>query len=333
VIVEAAAPCRADLAGGTLDIWPLGVLHPGSLTVNVAIGVGVRLLIDDGAERGEVLVSADGGAWRRASGDDPRDLVAVVVSNVRPRGGVRVTVLDQPPIGSGLGGSSTFAVALAAGVVALDGGDADDGTRVRTLRDLEARVLQAPTGTQDHWAAVRGGTLAVWLDPGGERIEALDVDPQWVSGRLTVFFTGIVHHSGMVNWQVIRRRMEGHPTTTAALEEIAVAARSCRAALLARDAAGVAEAVAGDWAARRRLAPEVSPPELERLTAVALGAGSDAVKACGAGGGGSLLLWHAPGARGSIVDALLEAAPEGRPLPCGAAVPGCRVRRVDDPSG
>ncbi len=33
--------CRVDLAGGTLDIWPLGVLHPGSRTVNLAIEVPV----------------------------------------------------------------------------------------------------------------------------------------------------------------------------------------------------------------------------------------------------------------------------------------------------
>src|ERR1700759_4208795 len=31
------APMRADLAGGTLDLWPLHLFHPGSRTVNVAI--------------------------------------------------------------------------------------------------------------------------------------------------------------------------------------------------------------------------------------------------------------------------------------------------------
>ncbi len=40
------SPCRADLAGGTLDIWPLGMLHPGSVTVNAAIPVMVRLEVD-----------------------------------------------------------------------------------------------------------------------------------------------------------------------------------------------------------------------------------------------------------------------------------------------
>ena len=35
--VTARAPVRADLAGGTLDLWPLYLFHPGSRTVNVAI--------------------------------------------------------------------------------------------------------------------------------------------------------------------------------------------------------------------------------------------------------------------------------------------------------
>ena len=35
--IEASAPARVDLAGGTLDLWPLHVLHPGSVTVNLAI--------------------------------------------------------------------------------------------------------------------------------------------------------------------------------------------------------------------------------------------------------------------------------------------------------
>ncbi len=29
------APCRVDLAGGTLDIWPLYLNHPGAVTVNL----------------------------------------------------------------------------------------------------------------------------------------------------------------------------------------------------------------------------------------------------------------------------------------------------------
>ena len=36
-VVVARAPCRVDLAGGTMDMWPLYLFHPGSVVVNIAI--------------------------------------------------------------------------------------------------------------------------------------------------------------------------------------------------------------------------------------------------------------------------------------------------------
>src|SRR5512136_1849932 len=37
--VIAHAPCRVDLAGGTLDLWPLYLFHPGAVTVNFALSI------------------------------------------------------------------------------------------------------------------------------------------------------------------------------------------------------------------------------------------------------------------------------------------------------
>ncbi len=326
---EGRAPCRADLAGGTLDIWPLGILHPGSLTVNAALAEEVRVRVDDGAGAGEVWHTLSDGARRPISLEGSSDLTAAVVGWLRPEGGVRVRVERQPPVGSGLGGSSSYAVALAAALLELAGASIPDQELVAVVRDLEARVLQAPTGVQDHWAAVRGGVLALHLEPGEPRLESLDVPPQWLEERLTVVYTGIRHSSGMVNWQVIRRRLEGELRTVAGLDAIAAAARECRAALLAVNEAAVGEAIAAEWGARRRLAPEVSPPELDRLTKIAVGAGAHAAKACGAGGGGSILVWHPPERRPAIEDALLAAAPEGCVIARGISTEGVTARRTE----
>src|SRR4051812_29419767 len=35
--ISAKAPCRVDIAGGTLDIWPLYLFHPNTVTVNFAV--------------------------------------------------------------------------------------------------------------------------------------------------------------------------------------------------------------------------------------------------------------------------------------------------------
>jgi D-glycero-alpha-D-manno-heptose-7-phosphate kinase len=317
------------MAGGTLDIWPLGLLHHGSLTVNVAIPTRVRMEVEFAGPVGHVEHAEGDGPLRMLGPEDTaHDLTAAVCFALRSTGRVRVRVFEQAPVGSGLGGSSSYAVALARGVLALEERSMGERALVALLRDLEARVLGIPTGTQDHWAAIRGGVLAVHIEPGSESIERLQVDQNWVSERLTVFFTGINHHSGMVNWEVIRRRLDGDESTRSALESIADAARLCRQALLAQDEHEVGVAVAAEWAARRRLAPEVCPDDVEKAVRRARDAGATAVKACGAGGGGSLLVWHPPGFRDRIAEALFDAAPSGRILESGVARDGCEVLQV-----
>ncbi len=324
--VSVEAPCRADLAGGTLDIWPLGLLYPGAMTVNAAIPVWVRLKVDLEAPNGELRHTVDGGHESRlVAADAMTDLSAAIAFALRPAGGVRIRVMSQASVGSGLGGSSAYGVAVARGILALAGNAMADERLVALVRDLEARVLAVPTGVQDHWAAIGGGVAAVHLEPGGERVERLDVDPDWIGRRLTVFDSGISHHSGMVNWQVIRRRLEGEAATADALGGIAAAAADCRCGVLAGDEAGVARAIALEWKHRRRLAPEVCPAELVEIEQAAEAAGAEAFKACGAGGGGSVLLWHAPESRPAIVAALRVAAPKGRVVAAGIVTEGCRV--------
>ena len=333
VVTRIECPCRADLAGGTLDIWPLGMLHPGSVTVNAAIPVLVRMDVDLGAPEGEVWHAMGNGGWTRLDASDATtDLSAAVAFAVRPRGGVRVRVHSQASLGSGLGGSSAYAVALARGILTALDEKMEDERLVLMARDLEARILTVPTGLQDHWPAVQGGVLAIHHEPGGERVERLRIDPKWVSERLTVFDTGITHHSGMVNWQVIRRRLDRDSETTEALEAIAEAARSCRTELVAGNEGGVGKAIGAEWNARKHLAPEVCPPDLEKIIEAGRAVGASAIKACGAGGGGSVLVWHPPAARRAISTALATAAPEGRVVATDVSMVGCRVLAGDEPA-
>jgi D-glycero-alpha-D-manno-heptose-7-phosphate kinase len=302
------------------------MLHPRSVTVNAAIPVMVRMEVDLGAPEGEVWHAMGNSEWTRFdSSAATTDLSAAVSFAVRTAGGVRVRVHSQASLGSGLGGSSAYAVALARGILAALDEEMAVDRLVMLARDLEARILTVPTGLQDHWASVHGGVLAIHHEPGGERVERLEVDPEWVGDRLTVFDTGISHHSGMVNWEVIRRRLDRDPDTTDALEAIAAAARRCRKELLAGNEDRVGGAIAAEWDARKRLAPEVCPPELELIIDAGIAAGAFAIKACGAGGGGSVLAWHPPDSRDVISAALDVAAPDGRVVATGVEKMGCRV--------
>jgi len=61
VRIESRAPTRIDLAGGTLDIWPLYLFHEGSLTVNCAITRYASCVIETPPQpsRRIVLISRD----------------------------------------------------------------------------------------------------------------------------------------------------------------------------------------------------------------------------------------------------------------------------------
>ena len=326
--LDVRAPVRADLAGGTLDLWPLYCFHRGAMTVNVALRRGLHLHIrPHAARKGAIQFSGpDRALVSLAPTDASRNLVAAVGFHFVPAGGFAVEVLEQPPVGSGLGGSSALAVALARGCLRLTGRRVGAARLVAELRDLEAQVLSAPTGVQDYLAAMHGGALAIHLEPGGERTELLPLDPRWLQARLLVVYSGIAHLSGMVNWEVYRARVDGDTRVSAALEAIASAARACREALLARDEEAVGEAIAEEWRARRALAPAVTSGALEAILAAGCDAGSWAAKACGAGGGGSVLFWLPPQRRDAVrAAALAAAAPGAVEVGVGVALAGARA--------
>jgi len=47
VRISASAPTRIDLAGGTIDIWPLYLFHPGAQTLNAAISLRAHAWIEE----------------------------------------------------------------------------------------------------------------------------------------------------------------------------------------------------------------------------------------------------------------------------------------------
>lgn len=282
--------------------------------MNLSLACGTRLRL---SRTEAAWLVHEWGGQRQLLGPERQgeELTATVVGYFFPQGGLYVQVLEQLPVGSGLGGSSVYAVALAKACLKLAGRRLPRRQLVGVLKDLEAQVLQAPTGIQDYYPALLPGLLAIHLQPGGERVERLPVPKTWLAEHLSLVYTGITHHSGMVNWQVVRARVEADGRVQKGLEAIAQAAQACRQALLRRDAPGVGQAIARDWAARRELAPEVNPPELEAVVTAGLEAGAWAAKACGAGGGGSVLFWSPPPLRQQVEEAALAATRKGHLLP------------------
>lgn len=310
-LFEATAPTRIDLAGGTLDIWPVYLFHPGAVTVNVAIDRRALCRIETGV-RGVRIESLDTGALQEAetasalvAGKNP-PLAAFVLQAVGLETGVAVTTRSSVPAGSGLGGSSTLAVAVVGAAAKALGRELAPDEIWPLTRDAEARCIAVPAGIQDYMPAIHGGPLAMHLEVGAIRVEALPMDPDRIDARLLLVDAGATRFSGLNNWDVFKAQIDGDPRVRGALAAIAAVAVKVRAALLSGDDDAVGALMAEEWAARKALAPAITTPDVDRLVSVAAAAGGSA-KVCGAGGGGTVAVWAGAGRKAAVEAALREA--------------------------
>ncbi len=329
--VSARAWCRVDLAGGTLDIWPLGLLHPGSRTVNVAIDIAVRVAMRRRRAGYRVVQGESRVATETAAelAERPEAALAGLVASALELPPVEIALESESPRGGGLGASSALTVAAIAAGDLLAGRPARSAEATSALaRDLEARLMGLPTGRQDHFSALLGGALVIEHRPGGEAVRGLAVDLEALGAGLVVAFTGASHFSAGNNWQIVRRRLEGDPEVVDCFGRISEVAARVGERLEAGDHAAVGELMSEEWSHRRRLAPEVSTPAIEELLAAARAAGAWGGKACGAGGGGSIAVLAPPGRRSAVAESLAGAG--ARVLDCRPAAGPLRVERRSD---
>ncbi|MEE2775547.1 MAG: hypothetical protein VYE73_02125 [Acidobacteriota bacterium] len=290
---RASAPCRVDLAGGTLDIWPLGLLHPGACTVNLAIDVRVAVevaeraagfVVTSGEDRAEAASLAD--LLASASGR----LAAHVIDHVG-LGPVEITITSGSPRNAGLGASSALCIALLAACGRLAGRPATSTEDlVHEARDIEARLMSLPTGVQDHYPAVMGGVVEIRHAIGGEEVRPLRVDVDDLGAALTVVYSGRSHFSAGNNFEVVRRRLQDDATTKEAMAAIATVAARMGVALEEGRLDTVGELMKREMTARCGLSDVVSTPEVEDVLARAYASGAWGAKVCGAGGGGCLAI-------------------------------------------
>jgi len=335
--IESRAPTRIDLAGGTLDIWPLYLFHPGALTVNCAITRYASCVIETQSGRGDArqtirLVSRDTkrqesfpslAALERAR-NYRLPLLAHLVRFFRPRVGLTLTTDSQAPAGAGIGGSSAMAVAICAALDRLTGAAQRLEDWIHISRDAEAIVIRVPTGTQDHYPPAFGGASAIHLEPGGERREEVGCDLDELERRLVLCYTGKPRQHGINNWEVFARHIQGDKKIFRNLARISDVAQQLFKALNRNDWQETGRLISEEWEFRRRNLPTISTPVIDRVIASARRQGALAGKVCGAGGGGCVALLIDPAARARVEAAVLAGG--GQLLPHAIDREGVRIR-------
>ena len=320
MIIESKAPTRVDFAGSTLDIWPLYLFHPGSVTLNAAISLyascrmethpfgdqSIRLLSRD-TQREEAFASF---AALIKTKRYRLPLLAEIVKFFEPPGGFTLQTDSQAPAGAGIGGSSAMAVAICAALDRFTGAGKSKVDWIHISRDAEAIVINVPTGTQDHYPPAFGGAAAIELPPGGEHRVELRVNLDELERRVLVCYTGKPRRHGINNWEVFKAQISGKRAVQQSLERISEVAQHMRVAIEGHNWKEAGRLMREEWPFRKRNLPTISTKTIDRVIENARRNGALAGKVCGAGGGGCVVLLIEPDARDRVEKAITDAGAE-----------------------
>lgn len=312
MLIESSASSRVDLAGGTIDIWPLYLFHPGAATVNFATSLRAHCQIktrDDGrivleSRDRKVAFETELAAIEDLAREERLELISKLVHFFKPTTGFHLIANSEVPAGAGMGGSSALAIACIGALNRLAGNRYDQGKFITIAANIETTVIRVPAGFQDYYSALYGSASCIHFGPDGIKREALKIDEAKLENRVAICYTGEPRLSGTNNWDIFKRHIDGDAELFELFDGIRDSALRMREALLADDWKAVSETMRAGYPNRKRLAPGVTTPQMERLVEIALANGAEAAKVCGAGGGGCIAFLCDEGRKADVERAL-----------------------------
>lgn len=309
------SPTRVDLAGGTLDLWPLYNFVQDACTVNVAIDIWTTCEIkrNSGSEikiesldLKKVWTFSDWNSFATSTDDS----LCFYKSVFRPfcpafaqlKHGFHLTTSSQSPIGGGLGGSSSLVISTLKALHVLLGLDLPEPVKlVHLAHNIEAEMLRTPTGTQDYFPAVCGGLNIIDYSARNLSLKVQSLQDTPIAEYFLLVYTGHSHHSGLNNFEVLKGAVSGDKKVLEALKKIKIIAAEMKACIQTNTFTKLPELFRREYEARIQLTPAFSSPEIEKLNKICIEAGAYAVKICGAGGGGCVLVWVSPIYREKVI--------------------------------
>ncbi len=308
----ARAPLRISFAGGGTDLEAYYGRHGGivvSATINKYFYVFLSRTIDDTVQ----ITSSDFRTFERRRPGEPLSFegdlgyLKSILHEFGVTKGLSLFTASEIPPGTGLGSSSTVAVAVVKALATLCQRRPSKHEIAELASFIEIVKLGRPIGLQDQFAAAYGGLNCFRFEAGGTSATALRL-PLDVRDRLErslmLFYTGSARNAATILEQQRRSSASDDPQVVQSLHGIKADAYAVVEALETDRLRRLGEILHESWQRKKRLAAGVSNERIDRVYQLALEHGAVGGKITGAGGGGFLLLYCEPENQEAVTHAL-----------------------------
>ncbi len=293
------APLRISLAGGGTDMEDY-YGHYGGMVVSAAIDKYFYVFVSPNDGEGVHIGSSDYRCFYRWSGEDKPiwdgdlRLPRAILHEFGVSQGLSIFLASEIPPGTGLGSSSTVAVALVKTFSTLAGQRLEPVKIAETAYRIESEQLGSPCGRQDHYAPAFGGINAIFFQKEGVRVQPLALDAaarDQLRENLLLFFLGSSRSAA----DILQEQREGarskNGRVVEAMHRLKEAAVETKEALERGDVQRLGHILHDSWEHKKRLAGGVTNSRIDEIYDRALSKGAVGGKVAGAGGGGFLILY------------------------------------------
>jgi D-glycero-alpha-D-manno-heptose-7-phosphate kinase len=295
----ARAPVRISFVGGGTDLEAYYAKHGGkviSTTIDKYFYTFLQVYDADTVQ----ITSADYHTFYRH--DPDREWVwngnlrlpQAILEHFGVRRGLGMFLASEIPPGTGLGSSSTVAVAIIKALSTAIGQELSRRELAELACYVEIEKLGMPIGKQDQYAAAHGGLNRIEFSSEQVEVRPLTVTAETrdrLQRNLLLFFTGSARDSKDIlkHQRSSTERDEGR--VTEALHAVKGLVDDAQDALERGHLGRFGELLHSNWENKKRFAPGVTNPRIDECYALALHSGAIGGKITGAGGGGFLMLY------------------------------------------
>lgn len=243
--------------------------------------------------------------------DGQLDLAKGVIEHFRREHGLEegfdVFLHNDAPPGSGLGSSSAIVVALIGALTEHLRLQLDDYAIAELAYRIERDEVGIRGGWQDQYATTFGGFNFIEFLPDSTVVNPLRLRDETLfelEYRLVFAYVGGQHLSSRIIERQQANFAEGVSDAVEAMDRLKLLAYEMKDALLLGRIGELGELLDEAWAAKKRMASDISTPRIEEVYAAAKEAGATGGKISGAGGGGFMYFLVEPRARFAVQEAL-----------------------------
>ena len=289
-MIISETPLRISLTGGGTDLPGYYLKHEGAV-VSTAIDKYLYVIVK---ERFDDLIYVDYSKKEivKSVSEIQHELVREAARKTGLLRGFEVMMLaDIPSEGSGLGSSSSLIVGLLNAFYQYQGILVTSEQLAQEACEIEIDILKRPIGKQDQYIAAYGG-LKKFVFRKDNSVDVYDIDidtkhKRKLGSNLLLFFTNVTRKSS----SILEEQNKNVNNTLEFHHKIKKLAEKSYDSLINQDINKIGEYLKENWEYKKKLASNVTNPEIENMHKTVMDAGALGAKISGAGGGGFLMVY------------------------------------------